>query len=51
MLLSSDSKNSLTRITSQTSFLREDLYGCVGQPLEIAFRRLILLTVKQGWVD
>ena len=48
MLLSSDSKNSLTRIQSQSSFLSEDLYGCVGQPLEIAFHRLIILTVKQG---
>lgn len=48
MLLASDSKNSLTRITSQSSFFSDDLYGCVGQPLEIAFHRLIVLTVRQG---
>jgi hypothetical protein len=50
MLLVSESKSSLTRIQSQTSFYNDDLYGCVGQPLEIAFHRLIQLTVKQGWV-
>ena len=49
MLLTGDNKNSLTRMqTSQSNFFSEDLYGCVGQPLEIAFHRLILLTVKQG---
>jgi hypothetical protein len=48
MLLMSESKSSLTRIQSQTSFYNDDLYGCVGQPLEIAFHRLIQLTVKQG---
>ena len=51
MLLVSDSKTSLTRIQSQTSFYSEDLYGCVGQPLEIAFHRLIQLTVRQGRTD
>ncbi|XP_028395895.1 tetratricopeptide repeat protein 7B-like [Dendronephthya gigantea] len=49
----SDSKNSLTRIqSSQSSFvLSEELYASIGQPLEIAFRRLIVLTVKQGQTD
>ena len=45
-----DNKNSLTRLqSSQSCFvLSEEVYACIGQPLEIAFHRLIVLTVKQG---
>lgn len=48
MLEANNRKNSLTKVQSQSNLFFEDLNAFMGQALQTALHRFILLTVKQG---